>query len=449
MRGSTLAYCSRSESRPWTTEHLHTSHQGFSGCATYGHQTTADSSVLLSPPSPLLTYHTPLESPAHPTNNPKHNHFFNRRGDFIQAKVKTNVKRKEEQNNHSHPVCTSRPGSFDLNPFKRFVRINTECKYESSGQTAFASILPARAMTFTDAAPMRAFVGLAPLSCCPTATVAPATCSSFTARVAPASRTRRARLSRHSITVKGCAESQESAEPVVEEAAASPSPPEPYPGFYADMRRAGLSDKDAQAQAAKAAGQAAPSEGRKLGGKKSLLGPDGKPLAPWMKVAEGSEQRSIRKRKGDSIGRLAGDPQAQELSGQGLEWKMLGDELELQWATGNEEGNRGFVVTRRKAKEAEWTPVSDWKDKPAELATKGPKGGVYSFVVPDAEPGAWVYRISDVDSNGAVSDLSQTLVDIESGEDSQTRLVALAALLLVIAGFVAFSIFADPLSGTS
>jgi hypothetical protein len=306
-------------------------------------------------------------------------------------------------------------------------------------------------MSIPNAATTRAFVGPSPLAARLTAFtgVAPAACSSFTGYSVPPQRAFRARIAQTAISVTACAEIPESDETAVEERADSPTPPEPYPGFFQDMKRAGLSEADALAQAAKAAGQASPGEGRKLGGRKSLIGPDGKPLAPWMKVAEGGEERSIRKRKGDSVGRLAGDPQAQELSGQGLEWTMLGDELELQWATGNEEGNRGFVVTRRKAKEAEWTPVSDWKDKPAELASKGVNGGVYSFVVPDAQPGAWVYRISDVDANGAVSDLSQTLVDIESGEDAMVRNIALAILLAVIGGFVAFSLVTDPLSGTS
>lgn len=237
-------------------------------------------------------------------------------------------------------------------------------------------------------------------------------------------------------------------------------PPEPYPGFYNDMRRAGMSEEQAIVQAQKAQNQANPSASKgsgKIGGKKSLLGPDGKPLAPWMNV-EADYDRSIRKKKGDSAGRLAGDPQRQELSGVGLQSKMLGDELELTWATGSETGSfvdgveyalKGFVVSRRKGQTEMWERVCDWRDKPAELLSKGPDGGAYSFIVTDPEPGAWIYRISDEDGSGKLSDLSQTLVDIESGEDSQTRLIALAVLLAVIFGFVAFSLITDPLSGTS
>jgi hypothetical protein len=232
----------------------------------------------------------------------------------------------------------------------------------------------------------------------------------------------------------------------------SPPPPEPYPGFYNDMKRTGLSDADARAQAAKAASQRNPTvrPGAKLGGRKSLLGPDGKPLAPWMRVVEGAETRApVVPRRGDARGRLAGDPQQQELSGQGLRWRRLGDEGVLSWDTGNEQGNRGFIVSRRRGQEAEWVLVSDWRDKPAELASKGSDGGSYSFVVTDPAPGTWIYRIADEDANGNISDLSQTLVDVEAGDDARVRTIALAVLVVVIACFFGLTFVLDPLSGTS
>lgn len=127
---------------------------------------------------------------------------------------------------------------------------------------------------------------------------------------------------------------------------------------------------------------------------------------------------------------------------------MLGDELELKWATGSEEGNRGFVVYRRPGKAPDWKKVSDYRDKPAELLSKGPEGGMYSFLVPDPQPGTWVYRVSDVDENDNVADLSQVLVEIESAEDSKTQKIALAFLLAVLAIAVIVGISLDPLSST-
>ncbi len=155
---------------------------------------------------------------------------------------------------------------------------------------------------------------------------------------------------------------------------------------------------------------------------------------------------SVIKSKSDARGKLAADPQLAELSGVGVAWKMLGDELELKWSTGSEEGNLGFVVSRRAGRDTQWKKVSDYVDAPAELASKGPEGGTYSFLVTDARPGSWVYRISDVDSNGNFSDLSQTLVEIESEEDTKTRTIALGILITVLLIALAAGLSLDPLS---
>lgn len=227
----------------------------------------------------------------------------------------------------------------------------------------------------------------------------------------------------------------------------SEMPKEPHPGFYADMKRMGLTDEQAQAQAMKAQKQSSPVKSTKVGGKKNLLKPDGTPYAPWMRNIAEYDPTIIKKRT-DATGRLAMDPQSGELSGLGVTWKMLGDELELSWATGAEEGNRGFVVYRRPGKSPDWQKVSDFRDKPAELASLGSEGGKYSFLVPDPSPGTWVYRVSDVDQNNQVADLSQVLVEIESAEDSKTQKIALAILLAVLALAVFAGLSLDPLSST-
>lgn len=222
-------------------------------------------------------------------------------------------------------------------------------------------------------------------------------------------------------------------------------PKEPYPGFYADMKRTGLTDEEAQAQALKAQKQKSPVKSTKVGGNKNLLKPDGTPYAPWMSPIADYDATVIKKRT-DATGRLAADPQSAELSGLGVSWKMLGDELELSWATGSEEGNRGFVVYRRPGKSPDWKKVSDYRDKPAELASRGLEGGRYSFLVPDPQPGTWVYRVSDVDQNNNVSDLSQVLIEIESAEDTKAQKIALAVLLSVLALALFAGISLDPLS---
>lgn len=225
-------------------------------------------------------------------------------------------------------------------------------------------------------------------------------------------------------------------------------PVEPYSGYYADMKRMGLTEEQAFAQATKAAKQSTPSPGSKLGGNKNLLKPDGTPYAPWMTGVSVEYDNSVIKSTTDAKGRLGADPQRQELSGIGVDWKMLGDELELRWATGSEEGNVGFVVSRKTTKSDEWETVCDYRDATAELQTKGASGGKYSFIVTDPSPGNWLYRISDVDSTGNRSDLSQCLVEIQSAEEGNIQKIALAVLLVVLAISVIGGLTLDPMGST-
>lgn len=221
---------------------------------------------------------------------------------------------------------------------------------------------------------------------------------------------------------------------------------EPYPGFFSDMMRMGLSEEQAVAQALKQQKQSNPTRSGKVGGAKNLFKPDGTLYAPWMAGLSADYEPTVIRKRTDASGRLAADPQLAELSGVGMTWKMIGDNLKLSWTTGSEEDCLGFSVSRRTGKSSEWTKVADYRDSPSELKSKGPEGGSYTYVIEDAEPGSWIYRVSDVDVNQNVSDLSQVLVEIESKEDTKLRNIALLALLgfLVVAGFIGLSI--DPQS---
>lgn len=278
--------------------------------------------------------------------------------------------------------------------------------------------------------------------------VKPRQSSMFCTRNAPTLSTRRLRvLPTMCAESGGSAESGEPSPPADTAEKEKQTPKEPYSGFYADMKRLGLSQEQAIAQAAAAEKRSTPVVSNRVGGNKNLYKPDGTLYAPWMGPMADYDPSIIKKRT-DATGKLAADPQKAELSGVGLTWKMLGDELVLSWATGAEEGNVGFVVYRRATKEKDWKKIGDYRDKTAELATQGPQGGSYSFLVDDAKPGSWVYRVSDVDENHNVTDLSQVLVEIESREDSQARKIALVSLLVVLAAAIFLGWSLDPLSGT-
>lgn len=226
---------------------------------------------------------------------------------------------------------------------------------------------------------------------------------------------------------------------------------EPYPGFFADMKRMGMTDEEARAQAVKQMKQSNPVKSDRVGGAKNLFREDGTPYAPWMADFPTEYNNAVIKRRTDATGRLAADPQRGELSGVGITWKVVGDNdaLEVSWATGSEDGNVGFVVYRRRGKSDKWEKLADYRSKPIELKTKGPEGGSYKFSVPDPEPGTWVYRVSDVDTNDNVADLAQVLVEIESAEDSKIQKIALVSLLIILAIAFGIGVFLDPQSSLS
>lgn len=59
-----------------------------------------------------------------------------------------------------------------------------------------------------------------------------------------------------------------------------------------------------------------------------------------------------------------------ELSGTGLAAKRDGDSVELQWATGDEKNNKGFIISRRVAKTDNWEEIASYETYPP-LNSKG------------------------------------------------------------------------------
>uniref|UniRef100_A0A7S0T6E7 Uncharacterized protein n=1 Tax=Erythrolobus madagascarensis TaxID=708628 RepID=A0A7S0T6E7_9RHOD len=223
-------------------------------------------------------------------------------------------------------------------------------------------------------------------------------------------------------------------------ASAAPMKKEPYPGYFKDLERSG---GGAVAEPKKKKREA------KVGGKKSMYRADGTAYAPWMvgQVIEEPDEFVPIAPKTDAVGKMAKDPQQQELAGSGLKWKLLGDELELTWATGDETGNVGFMLQKRRGKSDKFELVDDYKSLPATFQSKGPAGGVYSYLGPKPEPGTWIYRVSDVAEDGTVSDLSQTLVEIESDEDSKKQRIAVIVFAVIALALFAAGFLSDPHSG--
>jgi len=181
-------------------------------------------------------------------------------------------------------------------------------------------------------------------------------------------------------------------------------------------------------------------------------------FAPWMKVdaekiAEAKRQREERKAKAALQSRsdaMLIDPQAAELGASGgLKSKVLSEEeVQLSWSTGDETGNAGFIVQRRRGGASSFEDIESFETF-APLRTKGPTGGDYSYLDDTVEgPGTYVYRIVDCDTTGTRSAICQKLVEIEDASEQTQTLVIGGAIALLALGLVVAGIASDPIQTT-
>lgn len=173
---------------------------------------------------------------------------------------------------------------------------------------------------------------------------------------------------------------------------------------------------------------------------------DAEAIAKAKKDRDERKARAASNAKGDQ---MLIDPQAAELgAGGGLKSKVLSEEeTELRWSTGDETGNAGFIVQRRRGGSEAWEDIATYENF-APLRTKGPAGGEYIYLDDGVNVGTFVYRIVDCDVSGQRSAICQKLVEIESGAE-QTQTIVIGAAFLVLAGaLVAAGIFADPIQTT-
>jgi len=215
---------------------------------------------------------------------------------------------------------------------------------------------------------------------------------------------------------------------------------EPYPGYFEDIERLGLNEKNMVASSANPAG---------------MYGPDGKPYAPWMvgKVLENAPKRERPKQSEDDVN-FQWQGRGAELSGAGgggLNARLLGDEVRLSFQVGKEENSKGYRITKRPggSEDDAYTLVADYLTPGADL-NAGQLNGEYSFVDGSLEPltpGVWVYRVQEEDLDGKRTTLSQTIIEVPSNSDKVKTLVAggLIVAFLGAATFLGQSV--DPMNG--
>jgi len=201
-------------------------------------------------------------------------------------------------------------------------------------------------------------------------------------------------------------------------------------------------------------------EVRKMKRASNLRNANGVEYAPWMNITPEAETeiKTIMKQKAEArrkrkdqeagvSGALLMDSQAQELSGGGLNCKVVSDnEVELSWATSSESSTKGFKIKRRQARTEEFETIISYETW-GPLASKGVDGGQYSFLDDKVAPGGWVYRITECETNGTENDICQALVDVQTADEQ--RGAVFAAVGIVVLGIIAVAagLILDPAGG--
>lgn len=191
----------------------------------------------------------------------------------------------------------------------------------------------------------------------------------------------------------------------------------------------------------------------------NLRNEKGVDYAPWMKISKEEEEKirilmaektAARRRRQEQEREVSGallfDSQAQELSGGGLQSKVIGQDIELEWATGGEANTEGFIVKRRAAKTEKFDEIASYKDWNS-LASQGPEGGVYRFLDDTAGPGSWVYRVTECEKNGRTSDICQCLVEVQTKEEQMGQKIAAGGIVAVLGSLIVAGALLDPNGG--
>ena len=201
-------------------------------------------------------------------------------------------------------------------------------------------------------------------------------------------------------------------------------------------------------------------EVRKMKRASNLRNANGVEYAPWMNITPEAEAeiKTVMKQKAEArrkrkdqeagvSGALLMDSQAQELSGGGLNFKVLSDnEVELTWATNSETSTKGFAIKRRQARTEEFEVIASYESW-GPLASKGVDGGQYSYLDDGIAPGGWVYRVTECETNGSENDICQALVEVQTAEEQQGAVIAAVGIVVLGIAAVAAGLILDPVGG--
>ena len=180
--------------------------------------------------------------------------------------------------------------------------------------------------------------------------------------------------------------------------------------------------------------------------------------APWMNMSPEDEARirtlarekTVARKKRqiqeqNVRGSLLKDSTNQELSGTGLQYKIIDtDSVELEWSTDSEPDTKGYIIKRRASKTPDFVTIASYETF-APLNSKGPNGGTYRYLDENVGTGvSYLYRITEKEGNGDENDLSQCLVEIQSESEKRSQIFAIAGFGIAAVAVVAAGLFLDP-----
>lgn len=181
-----------------------------------------------------------------------------------------------------------------------------------------------------------------------------------------------------------------------------------------------------------------------------------KKYAPWMADVVSPEaiaqrEQAERDRANKKVEKLVGnriDPAKQELSGAGLKIRVSSSDaagkVDLEWSTGSEDANLGFIVSRKGPGDAEFVEVASYERFQA-LRSKGAAGGTYAFADEDVPAGPYMYKVMDVAvGSKAMTEVCRKGVEVETKGAQSGNLALVAGFVGLCAVLFAVGLALDP-----
>lgn len=182
--------------------------------------------------------------------------------------------------------------------------------------------------------------------------------------------------------------------------------------------------------------------------RKMMFNPDGVAYAPWVtrQIDEDAiVEDLIRKEMGTKNKKdKASILERGEIQGSdGMRWRMSGSQVQLAWGTGGESGNKGFIVEKRPSYGGDYQEIASFKEV-AQLVSKGPGGGKYSYTDPSTAGGSWIYRVKDCDDRGKNDVLCQCFVEVTTEGESKQQTGVLIGFLAVLGSMAVAGVALNP-----